>query len=125
MNKKRVSELIIQNADRFEYYIIKQLFNDVSVPRCHTENLSYGNIFIPFKNTLLLYSRFYFFGHKYKGHDFLRAGAFAPVAPPSATRLGISVIMSWFHVFGVILLVKSISLKGFCRTFFIISINSL
>ena len=38
-------------------------------------------------NILCFFSHFYFFGHKYKGHDFLRAGAFAPVAPPSATRL--------------------------------------
>ena len=66
---------------------MQQLFNDVNVPRCHTENLSYENIFFPFKYTLLLFSRFYFFGHKYKGHDFLRAGVFGPVAPPSATRL--------------------------------------
>ena len=31
--------------------------------------------------------RFYVLGYNYKGHNFLRAGAFAPVAPPSATRL--------------------------------------
>ena len=79
--------MIIRNTNQFEYYIIKQLFNDVNVPRCHTENLSYAIIFISFKYTLLLFSRFYFFGCKYKGHEFLRAGAFAPVAPPSATRL--------------------------------------
>ena len=24
---------------------------------------------------------FIFLGHKYKGHDFIRAGAFAPLAP--------------------------------------------
>ena len=30
---------------------------------------------------MLLFSRFYFLRHKYKGHDFLRAGAFAPVSP--------------------------------------------
>lgn len=30
---------------------------------------------------------FIFLGHKYKGDDILRAGAFAPVASPSATRL--------------------------------------
>ena len=69
--------------------MIKQLFNDVKVPRCHTENLSFENIFIPFKYSLLLFSRFYGLGYKYKGHGFLRAGAFAPVAPPSATRLPI------------------------------------
>ena len=79
--------MIIRNTNRFEYYIVQQLVNDVNVPRCHTENLSYENIFIPFKYTLLLFSGFYYFGQKYKGHDFLRAGAFAPVAPPSATRL--------------------------------------
>ena len=38
-------------------------------------------------NMLCFFSRFYFFGHKYKGHDFFLAGAYAPVAPPSATRL--------------------------------------
>ena len=69
--------------------MIKQLFNDVKVPRCHTENLSFENIFIPFKYSLLLFSRFYGLGYKHKGHGFLRAGAFAPVAPPSATRLPI------------------------------------
>ena len=79
--------MIIRNTNPFEYYIIQQLFNDVNVPRCLTENLSYQNIFIPFKYTLLLFSRFYFLGQKYKGHDFLRAGAFSSVAPPSATRL--------------------------------------
>ena len=78
---------MIRNTNPFEYYIIQQLFNDVNVPRCLTENLSYQNIFIPFKYTLLLFSRFYFLGQKYKGHDFLRAGAFSSVAPPSATRL--------------------------------------
>ena len=65
---------------------IKQLFN---VPRCHSENLSYENIFLPFKYTFLLFLRFYFFAHKYKGHDFLRASAFAPVAPPSTTCLNV------------------------------------
>ena len=82
--------MIIQNTKPFEYYVIQQLFNYVNVPRCHTENLSYENIFFPFKYTLLLYSRFYFLGQKYKGHYFPRTGAFAPVAPPpppSATRL--------------------------------------
>ena len=73
--------MIIRNTNPFEYYIIQQLFNDVNVPRCHTENLSYENIFIPFKCTFLLFSRFYFLRHKYKRHDFLRAGAFAPVSP--------------------------------------------
>ena len=38
-------------------------------------------------NILSFFSRFYFFGHKYKGHDFLQAVGFAPVASPSATRL--------------------------------------
>ena len=66
---------------------MQQLFNDINVPRCHTENLFYEHIFFPFKCTMLLFSPFYFFGHKYKGHDFLRAGAFSPVAPPSAPRL--------------------------------------
>ena len=65
---------------------MQQLFNDVNVPRCHTENLSYENIFSPFKYTLLLFFTV-FFGHKYKGHDLLSASAFAPVAPPSATLL--------------------------------------
>ena len=63
------------------------IYNDVNVPRCHTENLSYEDIFFPSKYTLLLFSRFYFFGHKYKRRDFLWEGAFAPVAPPSATCL--------------------------------------
>ena len=72
-------------TNRFKYYIIQQLFNDVKVPHCHTENLSFENIFSPFKYSLLLFSRFYFLGYKYKGHDFLRADAFAPVASPSAT----------------------------------------
>ena len=93
MNKKRVSQLIIRNTNQFEYYIIQRLFNDENVPCCHTENLSYEIIFIPFKYTLLLFSRFYFFRHKYKGHDFLRAGAFAPVAPPSTTCLRSIIIM--------------------------------
>ena len=94
MNKKKVSQLIIQNTNKLEYYIIQQLFNDENVPWCHTENLSYEITFIPFKYTLLLFSRFYFFRHKYKGHDFLRAGAFAPVVPPSATCLRSIIIMS-------------------------------
>ena len=72
--------MIIRNTNPFEYYIIQQLFNDVNVPRCHTENLSYENIFIPFKYTLLLFSQSYFFRHKYKGHDFFRSGALVPVA---------------------------------------------
>ena len=79
--------MIIRNTNPFEYYIIQQLFNDVNVPRCHTENLSYENIFILFKYTLLFFSQSYFFGYKYKGHDFFRSDAFAPVASPSATRL--------------------------------------
>ena len=79
--------MIIRNTNRFEYYIIQQLFSDANVPRCHTGNLSYENIFIPFKYTLLLFPCFYFLGHKYQGHDFLKTGAFAPVAPASATRL--------------------------------------
>ena len=62
-------------------------FNDVSFPGCHTENLPYENTFILFKYSWLVFSSFYFFGHKYKGHNFLWAGAFAPVAPLSATRL--------------------------------------
>ena len=62
--------------------MIKQLFNDVNVPRFHTENLSFENIIIPFKYGLLLFSRFYVLWYKYKGHDFHRAGVFAPVAPP-------------------------------------------
>ena len=33
---------------------------------------------------MLLFSRFYVLGYKYKGHDFLRAGVLAPVAPPWA-----------------------------------------
>ena len=70
-----------RNTNRFEYYIIQELFNDVVVPHSHNENLSYENIFIPFKYASLI------FGHKYKGHDFLMTGAFAPFAPPSATRL--------------------------------------
>ena len=34
-----------------------------------------------------------FLGYKYNGRAFLRTGAFAPVAPPSATHLGTN--MSW------------------------------
>ena len=78
MNKKNVCQLTIRNTNRFEYYITQQLLNDVNVSRCHTETLSYENMFIPFKYTLLLFSRFYFLGYKYEGHDFLRAGAFVP-----------------------------------------------
>ena len=87
MNKKNVCQLIIRNTNRFEYYITQQLLNDVNVSRCHTETLSYENMFIPLKYTLLLFSRFYFLGYKYEGHDFLRAGAFAPPELASATRL--------------------------------------
>ena len=79
--------MIIRNTDPFEYYRIQQLFNNVKVPRWHTENLSFENIFSPFKYSLLLFSWFYVLGYKYKGHDILRAGAFAPFAPPSTTRL--------------------------------------
>ena len=56
-------ELIIRITKRFEYYIIQQLFNDVNVPYSRTEDLSYENIFILFKYTLL-----HFFAHKYKRH---------------------------------------------------------
>ena len=42
-------------------------FNDVNVPRCHTENLSYENIFILFKYTGLVFSCFYFWGTNIKG----------------------------------------------------------
>ena len=69
--------------------MIQQLFNDVNVPRFHTENLSFENIIIPFNYGLLLFSRFYVLWYKYKGHDFLRAGAFAPVAPPQLRAWGI------------------------------------
>ena len=86
--------MIIRNTNRFEYYII-QLFNDVNIPRCQTENLSYENIFILFQCYFL---QFYFLGHKYKGHDFIRAGPFAPVAPPSAThQQDIKIIMKQVH----------------------------
>ena len=60
--------MIIRNTNRFEYCVIQQLFNDVNV-----------------KYTLF-FSRF-FFVHKYKGHDFVKAGVSASVAPPSATHL--------------------------------------
>ena len=63
MNKNNVCSFIIRNTNRFKYYIIKQLCKDTNVPRCHTENLSFENIFIPFK-----------------GQNFLRAGAFAPTS---------------------------------------------
>ena len=94
--------MIVRNTNPFEYYIIQQLFNDVNVPRCHTENFSYENIFFPFKYTLLLFSWFYFFGHKCKGHNFLGPGAFAPVAPPSTTCLSVTaalelIILSEFY----------------------------
>ena len=69
MNKKNVCWLIIRNTNRFKYRIIQQLFNHVNVLCCHTENLSFGNIFIPFKYSLLLFSRFYVLGYKYKGHE--------------------------------------------------------
>ena len=49
--------MINRNTNRFEYYIIQHLFNDINLPFCHTENLFYKNIFIPFKYTLLLFSR--------------------------------------------------------------------
>ena len=62
--------LIDNSKFEFEYYIIQQLFNDVNVPRCHTENLSYENIFFPFKYTSLLYSRFYFLDTNIKGTIF-------------------------------------------------------
>ena len=39
------------NTNQFGYYIIQQVFNDVNVPRCHTENLSCENIFISLKYT--------------------------------------------------------------------------
>ena len=67
MSKKNVCLLIIQNTDRFKYYIIQQLFNDVKVPRCHTENLSFENIFIPFKYSLLFFHGFMFWGTNIKG----------------------------------------------------------
>ena len=44
-----------RNTNPFKYYIIQQLFNDVNVSRCHTENFSYENIFFPFKYNLLLF----------------------------------------------------------------------
>ena len=48
--------------------------------------------------SMLLFTQFYFFGHKYKGHDFIRAGPFAPVAPPSAThQQDIKIIMRQVH----------------------------
>ena len=84
--------------------MIQQLFNDVQVPRCHTENLSFENIFIPFKCSLLLFSRFYVLGYKYKRRDFLRAGTFAPVVSPSVTRLALR------HVLLSVLLSKKITL---------------
>ena len=67
MSKKNVCLLIIQNTDRFKYHIIQQLFNDVKVPRCHTENLSFENIFIPFKYSLLFFHGFMFWGTNIKG----------------------------------------------------------
>ena len=62
--------MIIWNTIRFEYYIIQQLFNSVNVPGCHTGNLSSQNIFIPFKDTLLLFSRFIFLDTNIKGTVF-------------------------------------------------------
>ena len=62
--------MIIWNTIRFEYYIIQQLFNGVNVPRCHTENISSQNIFIPFKYTLLLFSQFIFSDTSIKGTIF-------------------------------------------------------
>ena len=59
--------MIIWNTIRFEYYIIQQLFNGANVPGCHTENLSSQNIFIPFKDTLLLFSLFIFLDTNIKG----------------------------------------------------------
>ena len=48
--------------------------------------------------SMLLFTQFYFFGHKYKGHDFIRAGPFASVAPPSAThQQDIKIIMKQVH----------------------------
>ena len=84
--------------------MIQQLFNNVKVPRCHTENLSFENIFIPYKHSLLLFPRFYVLGYKYKGRDFLRAGTFAPVVSPLATRLALR------HVLLSVLLSKMITL---------------
>ena len=50
-----------------------------------------------------------FFGYKYKGDAFLRAGAFAPVAPHSATRLS-SICIAWT----VVLLDKTVEEVAFC-----------
>ena len=78
MNKKNAPKLIIRNTNRFEYYLIQQLFNDVSVfSLSHRKHFLWAYIhlvqicFVPF-------SRFHFFRPL---HDFLRANAFAPVAP--------------------------------------------
>ena len=76
---------ILTNAN-----IIQQLFNYVNVPLCHTENLSYENKFIPFKYTFRLNRRFFFHAFIFLGtniKDTIFSGAFAPVEPPSATRL--------------------------------------
>ena len=74
--------MIIRNTNPFEYYIIQQLFNDVNVPRCHTENLSYENIFFPFKYILLLLSQFCFLGTNIKGTIFSGRVRSHPPHPP-------------------------------------------
>ena len=72
----------IRNTNRFKSYIIQQLFNDVNVPRCHTRNLSYENIFITFKNTFFFFHAFIFLGTNMKGTIFPGRVRSHPSHPP-------------------------------------------
>ena len=92
MNQKNVCEPIRILHNTFEYYVIQQhntTTNNMQAFLVVIQKTFLTRIYSLHLNILCFFFTLLVFWAQIKWHDFLRAGAFAPDAPPSATRLRI------------------------------------
>ena len=106
--KRMCVKLIIRNTNRCKYYLIPQLFNDVKVPHCHTENLSFENIFSPFKYSLLLFQGFIFWGTNIKGTIFSGRVRSHPSHPPPPPPPSYALVFRFWVMKTVIIIITII-----------------